>query len=160
MDFRESLVDSITNNQASIIGNARRYAPFAQVVVGLFLAVFGYYIGKDHLQLIRHGVRAAGVIVDYKTQTFRDSSRNFTSTGFMPIVQFAAGDRAIRFKDWLGSNSRGVLGKPVIVLYDPANPSTAMIDRPVWNWIPWGPALGVGLFLILVGIRGVVRAPS
>jgi len=40
------------------------------------------------------------------------------------------------------------------VLYDPEKPSLAMIDRPVWNWIPWAPTLGVGLFLVFVGIRG------
>jgi hypothetical protein len=42
----------------------------------------------------------------------------------------------------------------VIVLYDPTNPSVAMIDRPVWNWIPWAPTFAVGLFLALAAIKG------
>ena len=42
----------------------------------------------------------------------------------------------------------------VTVLYDPAHPSDAMIDRPIWNWLPWAPIGAVGLFLILVAMRG------
>jgi hypothetical protein len=42
----------------------------------------------------------------------------------------------------------------VTVLYDAEKPNLAMIDRPVWNWIPWGPTLGMGLFLLFVGVRG------
>ena len=36
----------------------------------------------------------------------------------------------------------------------------AMIDRPVMNWIPWGPTAVVGGFLVLVGIMGLLRRPS
>jgi uncharacterized protein (DUF983 family) len=42
----------------------------------------------------------------------------------------------------------------VIVLYDPARPSDAMIDRPVWNWLPWAPIAAVGCVLMLVAIKG------
>jgi len=28
------------------------------------------------------------------------------------------------------------------VLTLPGNPARAMIDRPVWNWIPWAPSSG------------------
>jgi hypothetical protein len=44
------------------------------------------------------------------------------------------------------------------VLYDPVHPTSAMIDRQVMNWIPWGPTIGVGAFLILVGTIGLVRS--
>jgi hypothetical protein len=46
----------------------------------------------------------------------------------------------------------------VIVLYDPANPSLAMIDRPVWNWLPWAPIFALGLFLVLVAIKCALHA--
>jgi hypothetical protein len=48
----------------------------------------------------------------------------------------------------------------VTVLYDPANPTLAMIDRPVYNWIPWGPTFAVGLFLVIVAIKGALRFSS
>ena len=65
----------------------------------------------------------------------------------------------IQFKDWMGTNA-AVLNVRVTVLYDPANPSSAMIDRPVWNWIPWAPAFAVGLFLMLVAIKAWLASAS
>jgi hypothetical protein len=134
-----------------------RYQCVAQVVTGLFLLLLGHVIGKDHLTLVRKGVRASGIVVDYKAEDFRDSNRNFTSTGYMPVVQFLAGDRVIQFKDWMGSGIAGPLRRPVIVLYDPANPSVAMIDRAVMNWVPWAPMMAIGIFLFVVGVRGWSR---
>ena len=58
-------------------------------------------------------------------------------TAFMPIVEFKLGDRTIRFKDWMGSSVAAGLNNPVPVIYDSSEPSVAMIDRHVWNWIPW-----------------------
>jgi hypothetical protein len=72
----------------------------------------------------------------------------------MPIVEFEAGDRIVRFEDWLGSSSTGNLPDRVTVLYDRDRPSDAMIDRPAWNWLPWAPIGVVGLFLTLVAVKG------
>jgi Protein of unknown function (DUF3592) len=138
-------------------GKVLRYTYVAQILTGLFLLLLGYVIGKDHLNLVRHGVRASGIVVDYKAQNFRDSNRNFNETGYMPIVQFQVEDHVVQFKDWLGSGMPGPRRRPVMVLYDPANPSTAMIDRPILNWVPWGPTMAVGVFLLLVGLRGIAR---
>ena len=132
-----------------------RYTRIAEAVVGVFLLCLGYFMGKDHFHLIRDGVRAQGMIVGYKQQYFRGSSGRLGegSEAFMPIVKFQAGEQDVEFKDWMGT-SVAVKNIRVTVLYDPANPNLAMIDRPVWNWIPWAPTLGVGLFLVFVGIRG------
>ena len=160
MDVRSGIAAWLVNNQPQISRGVRRYLPVVQLLVGVFLAFLGYAIGKDHLRLVRTGIRASGTVVNYQAQTFWHSS-NDTQTGYMPIVQFHDGNRLVQFRDWLGSRSPGVLGKPVTVLYDPANPSSAMIDRPVWNWIPWAPTLALGVFLILVGFRSVgVRATA
>jgi Protein of unknown function (DUF3592) len=132
-----------------------RYTRIAEAVVGLFLLCLGYYIGKDHFHLIRDGMRAPGIIVGYKEEYFRgsDGRPSSGSNAFMPIVKFQAGEQDVEFKDWMGT-SVAVKNVRVMVLYDPENPSLAMIDRPVWNWIPWAPTLGMGLFLLFVGIRG------
>lgn len=138
-------------NKAAIL----RYTRVAEVVVGIFLLCFGYFIGKDHYHLIRDGARAQGTIVGYQQQSFRGSDGRVSSRveALMPIVKFQAGGQDVKFRDWMGTNA-GVLNVRVTVLYDPERPGVAMIDRPVWNWIPWAPTLGVGLFLLLVGARG------
>jgi hypothetical protein len=132
-----------------------RYTRIAEVAAGLFLLCLGYYIGKDHFHLIRDGMRAPGIIVGYQEKYFpgSDGRPSSGSDAFMPIVKFQAGQQDVEFKDWMGT-SVALTNVRVTVLYDPEKPSLAMIDRPVWNWIPWAPTLGVGLFLVFVGIRG------
>ncbi|HEY6265717.1 MAG TPA: DUF3592 domain-containing protein [Candidatus Acidoferrum sp.] len=136
MAFPEELVAWLTGNREKIL----RYAWIPQVFAGLVFLGLSYLMGHAHFHLIREGVRTAGRIVAYKQERFRRSSGS-SSTSFMPMVEFHTHDRFIQFEDWLGSNSAGALSNPVIVLYDPANPSLAMIDRPVWNWLPWAPHL-------------------
>jgi hypothetical protein len=150
---REQLVTSLINNRGKIL----RYMWIPQVLTGLFLIGLAYFIGHDHFHLIREGVRAPGRIVAYKQENFGRASGP-SSTAFMPIVEFQVNDRFIKYKDWMGSNSTGAIYNPVTVLYDPANPSVAMIDRPVWNWIPWAPTFAVGLFLVLVAIKGFFQS--
>jgi hypothetical protein len=128
-----------------------------QALTGLFFLGLSHFLGFAHFHLIREGARAPGRIVAYQEEIFRRSSGS-SSTSFMPVVEFRANDRAIQFRDWLGSNSTGALSSSVVVLYDPANPSVAMIDRPVWNWIPWAPTFAVGLFLVLVAIKGFFQS--
>jgi Protein of unknown function (DUF3592) len=154
VDLSSGIAAWLDNNQPQISRCVRRYLPLVQILTGIFLAFLGYAIGKDHLHLIRHGVRTYGVVVGYQAQSFYDSRHN-SSTGFMPLVEFRAGDRLVHFKDWLGSSSHGARGTSVAVLYDPDNPSTAVIDRAFLNWIPWGPTLALGVFLILVGFRSI-----
>jgi len=151
----EEFVTRLTSNREKIV----RYAYIPQVLAGLLLLGLAYHMGHAHFHLIRQGVRVPGRIVGYKQENFRRSSGSF-STGYMPIVEFQTDDRFIQFQDWLGTSVGGSTNVPVIVLYDPVNPSVAMIDRPVWNWIPWAPAFAAGLFLVLVAVRGALRSLS
>ena len=139
-----------------------RYSFIPQIVVGMLLCGLGYFMGKTHLRLILKGERGQGRIVAYKERMFTYSSRsNDTFTHFpgdMPVVEYrTVGDKEIRFEDWLGKSSTGMLNQSVPVLYDSADPSVAMIDRPVWNWMPWAPILAVGLLLAFDGIRRGLR---
>ena len=137
-----------------------RYAWIPQLFAGLVFLGLGYFMGHAHFHLIREGVRAPGRIVSYKQQSFRSSSSgtSSTTTSYMPIVEFHTNDRFIQFQDWLGTKIAGNANDPVIVLYDPANPSVAMIDRPTWNWLPWAPIVAVGLFLVLVATKGFFQS--
>jgi len=156
LPFPEELVASLLNNKDKIL----RYAFIAQAIAALIFLALGYYMGKDHFHLIREGVRTQGRVVGYKQKNFRDTegNRSYGDTAFMPLVEFQAGGHVVRFQDWKGSSSTGVLGGPVTVLYDPSVPSVAMIDRPVWNWIPWAPTFLAGMFLALVSIKGWFRS--
>jgi hypothetical protein len=158
MVSREELVARLTRAAPNFL----RYIFIFQAIAGLFLIGLAYFMGAAHFQLIRAGIRAPGKIVGYQQQYFKSSSgsTSSTTTGYMPIVEFQAGDRFIQFQDWLGTSVGGSTNVPVIVLYDPVNPSVAMIDRPVWNWIPWAPTFAVGLFLVLVAVRSALRSLS
>jgi hypothetical protein len=154
MASADQFVARVLSNREKIL----RYAWILQLFAGLVLLGVAYLMGHSHFHLIREGVRAQGIIVGYKQQNFRRSSDSFSTTGYMPIVEFRANDRFVQFQDWLGSSIAGSTNVPVIVLYDPANPTLAMIDRPAWNWLPWAPILAVGLFLVLVAINGFFRS--
>jgi hypothetical protein len=152
----EQLVSWMTGNREKVL----RYAWIPQLFAGLVFLGLGYFMGHGHFHLIREGVRAPGRIVGYKQESFRSSSSttSSTTTSYMPIVEFHTNERFVQFQDWLGTKIAGSANVPVIVLYDPASPSVAMIDRPAWNWLPWAPILGLGLFLVLVAIKGFFRS--
>jgi len=114
-------------------------------------------MGHAHFRLIREGVRTPGRIVSYKQEAFRRASGS-SSTAYMPVVEFHISDRFVQFKDWLGSSVAGSINVSVIVLYDPANPAVAMIDRPLGNWLPWGPVFAVGVLLLLASVRSAFRS--
>ncbi len=154
----EELVAKVTRAAPNFL----RYIFIFQAFAGLLLISLAYFMGAAHFHLLRAGIRAPGKIVGYKQQYFTSSSgsTSSTTTGYMPIVEFQAGDRVVQFQDWLGTKIAGTANVSVIVLYDPVNPLVAMIDRLVWNWIPWAPTFAVGLFLVLVAVRAAFRSLS
>ena len=139
-----------------------RYIFLLQAFAGLLLIGLAYFMGVAHFHLIRGGIRAPGKIIGYRQKYFTSSSgsTSSTTTGYMPIVEFQAGDHVVQFQDWLGTKIAGSANVSVVVLYDAVNPTVAMIDRPVWNLIPWAPTFVVGVFLVLVAIKGAFRALS
>lgn len=119
-----------------IVNSLRRRAP-TFVRYGFVLQI----MGRAHLRLTLKGERAQGIIVAYKQRMFTYSSHPSGTfiyfTGDMPIVDYRAEDgKRIRFEDWLEKRSNEMLNQSVPVLYDTTNPSLAMIDRLVWNWMP------------------------
>ena len=152
----QDIVNSLIRKAPTFV----RYGFILQTVVGMLLCGLGYFMGSMHLRLILEGAKTQGRIVDYQQRPFRITRTNqsFTVAGYMPIVEYrAVGDKKIHFEDWLGNSSMGMLNQSVPVLYDTADPSVAMIDRPVWNWMPWAPILAVGLLLVFDGIRRGMR---
>jgi hypothetical protein len=72
----------------------------------------------------------------------------------MPIVEFVADGKPIRFTSWWGRRSAPSDGERVTILYDPVNPATAMIDLGFHTWVPWAPVFVVGVLLIVSALRG------
>ncbi len=147
----EDWVNRAIKNQTLIL----RYMFIPQAIAGVLLLIVAYYMGHTHFHLIVDGDRAPGRVVGHEQRNIGNDTSDTSSTlAFMPIVEFEAGERTVRFVDWLGSASTGNLPDRVTVLYDRERPSEAMIDRPAWNWVPWAPIGVVGLFLTLVAIKG------
>src|ERR1700674_2125924 len=106
--FSERLVSGINQLSEWTASNGARvlrYTRVAQLVVGLFLMLFGCYIGGEHFHLIRQGIRTQGTIVGYEQGTIPNGGGIRWDIASFPIVRFHAGDRTIQFKDWMGSKA-------------------------------------------------------
>lgn len=128
-----------------------------QALTGLLFLALAYHMGRSHLTLVLSGASAQGRIVGYeeKRLSFRTDSGGYrTRTAFMPVVEFPRDGAVARFTDWKGSAIADGLHDRVGVLYDPENPASAMIDRSLWNWLPWAPCAALGGFLLVVAARG------
>ena len=86
-----------------------RYLYVLQAVAGAVLLIVAYMMGHVHFRLIQRGVRAQGTVVDFKYKDIgsRNVGRSTPDPAFMPIVEFQAGERIVRFQDWLGTASAG-----------------------------------------------------
>jgi hypothetical protein len=125
-----------------------------QLAAGLSLVLLGLHIGRVRIELMLDGVRASGRIVAYEPQLMpRSGTSTDGTTAFMPVVEFQAGEHSVRFTDWLGSSVASARNQSVPIVYRRADPSVAMIDRRVGNWLPWAPILALGLFLSLDAVR-------
>jgi hypothetical protein len=156
MPFPQPQVEWMIANRARIL----RYVFLPQLIVAVIFLTFAYFTGKTEVHLLLNGAHTRGKIVGFQRRELH-TYRNPSSTGrygrivYLPIVEFEAQGNVARFEERkLVSQGEGV-GWPVAVLYDPGNVSLAMIDRPFWNWIPWAPALLIGLFLALVAVKGL-----
>jgi hypothetical protein len=84
-----------------------RYLYILQAVAGAVLLIVAYMMGHVHFRLIQQGVRAPGTVVGFQYKNIGNNTASRTSDpAFMPIVEFHAGERIVRFQDWKGSASR------------------------------------------------------
>ena len=115
-----------------------------QLLVALVLFGFAYSTGKTDMHLLQKGARTDGRIVGFQKRQFR-TNRNRISTGtpgrnvYLPIVEFEADGTLARFEEHKLLPSGEGVGWVVPVLYDPANPSVAMIDPRQLELVPLGP---------------------
>ncbi len=156
MPFPQDQVAWMLANRKKIF----RYAFLPQLLVAVVLSGFAYSTGKTDMHLLLKGARTQGKIIGFQKRVFY-ANRNRISSGtpgrnvYLPVVEFEAAGVLARFEEHkLVPTGEGV-GWSVPVLYDPTNPSVAMIDRSYWNWLPWGPALAIAVLLLLASVKGL-----
>ena len=135
-----------------------RYMFIPQLLVALLFLGFAYRTGQVHAHLLLRGVQIQGRIVAFREvrRYNRASSRlSDNDSVYLPLIEFSANNRVIRFEEWKGTQSDSGVGSFVTVLYDPTDASLAMMDRGAWNWLPWAPCFAIGLLLSLAGITGM-----
>jgi hypothetical protein len=134
----------------------QRAMPWVQVAVGLFLLALAWHMGHEQFELLRAGETTTGRIVRFEeVRSGSPGSRRYSA--FHPVVEFEQAGRRRQFRDRIGSSSAAGVGDAVPIRFNPQDPSLAMIERPVWNWLPWAPTFLLGVFLIAVGVLGPRR---
>jgi uncharacterized protein DUF3592 len=154
MPFPQDQVAWVLANREKIF----RYIFIPQFLAAALFLSFAYATGHVHGHLLFKGARTRGTIVDLKPVKFSQrssSGSNWYTTIYEPLVEFNAGDRMVRFQEWKGSESRVGLGSSVPVIYDPLDPSIAMLDRGLSNWLPWAPFFAIGLVVGLASLKGL-----
>jgi hypothetical protein len=131
------------------------------VVLLIALGLFGggVYFAAFQAELLLHGERAAGVVVELERGT-SSTTRGGGAPGWFPIVTFETADgRTMRFRHRTGGNPPDYrTGDRVPVVYLPDAPENALIDEPVRNWLLPVILLVVGAGLTYVAGRGFIRA--
>jgi hypothetical protein len=134
---------------------ANRFAIPFLIVAGAGLFFLGAHLHKKTVIFLDTAERGQGVVVEMV------SNHSSDSTTYSPVVEFEAGGRKYRFKDSVGSNPPSHrTGERVGVLYDPANPKDARIDRGRWNKAV--PLLigGFGALLCILGFWMILKRAS
>src|ERR1700687_2378965 len=119
MSVSQDQVDWLRANGARLF----RYAFIPQLLVALVFLGFCYRTGQDFVHLLREGSRTKEKIVGFQPvliQTHRSpsSTGSLGRTVYLPVVEFRAADRLVRFREQkLVPNGEGV-GWSAPVLYD------------------------------------------
>jgi hypothetical protein len=153
MPFPQEQVAWVLANRERIF----RYLFIPQFLAAALFLSFGYVTGKVHARLLFRSARVQGTIVGFKSAQISQrsgSSSSYYSTIYEPLVEFTVNDRVFRVQEWKGSESRVGLGSSAPIIYDPADPSVAMLDRGLWNWLPWAPFFAIGLIVGLASLKG------
>jgi len=109
-------------------------------VVFFFIAAIGLgglsvHLGQNMKAFLTDATHASGKVVRMESVRSSDSDGG-TSYSYYPVVSFVTPDaERTEFRDSVGSNPPAYQrGDKIDVLYDPADPQQAIIDRGIMNW--------------------------
>ena len=141
-----SNVALLTENRAKIL----RYAFIFQFIAAMPFLWFAHATGRQHAHLVLKGARTAGTVVTSVPIHVSNS------TSYEAVVSFSSGADQFRFQEWKSERIAPTLGAKVTVLFDPADPDIAMVDRGYLNYLPWAPCAVIGLLLAFVASKGML----
>src|SRR5215831_14587399 len=134
MSALNSQVLWLTENRERIF----RYAFLLPFVAAIPFLWFGYVTGNVHARLLLDGKATTGTIVAGVPVHFSSRSGS-VSTAYESVVIFTVGTDEFRFQEWKARKLPPAIGAKVPVLFDPADPEMAMVDRGYLNYLPWAP---------------------
>ncbi len=142
-----ALQAAIANQQ-----KANRFAIPLLLLAGAGLLVLGLHLHRKTELFLATAARAPGMVVEMATNRSSDGNT------YAPVVEFEHDGRKYRFKDSISSNPPAYRrGQAVDVLYDPAHPRDARIDRGRWNKAVPIIVAASGALLCLLGLWSVKR---
>jgi hypothetical protein len=112
------------------------------VTLGLVFLLFGVIFYQGHVHKVSSWTRTTGVVVRH------DVSEDSDSTTYKAVASFTTPDgRQFEAHEETSSGDADfAIGQAVTVYYDPADPSTAIVDSATATWLP----------LVFIGIGGIV----
>lgn len=131
---------------------ALKYVGPVFTIVGLVTMALAVYLGIQRSQFLESALQADGEV----TQLNR--KRSDDSYVYYPVVEFKLPGSydVLSFEHESGSNPPSyAIGEQVVVLYDPDNPHSAIIDAGIMNWFGTGIAGILGTVFSLAGIGSV-----
>jgi hypothetical protein len=136
MDGYEKSVDKALNTVEKAAGVANRlYIGCGGILANLFFAGFclwGAYAGYVSWQLEQHGETTTGTVL--LLEESNDSEGGCCV--YSPVIEFNANGQTYSFESNNASYPPAYeVGEQVSVLYDPANPDTAQINKWTERWL-------------------------
>lgn len=152
MDSVNPLIGQFIANREKIF----RYAFILQFIAAIPFLWFSYQTGKTHALLLLNGKATIGTVVAAVPVEFSSRSSSTSHTAFEAVVSFSAAGQEFRFQEWKATSVAPAVGTRVPVIYNPADPDGAMVDRGYLNYLPWVPCAVIGLFLLIVATKALL----
>lgn len=125
--------------------------------VGLFAVAVMLLLLRRPLRLLRAGGKATGEVTG-NSEEVHAGSKGPARTYFFPQIAYttAKGER-VTFKSASGGARPLPVGTPVKLVYDPAQPSDAMVSSPVAMWLFPILVLVFGSPFLALGVWGLMQ---
>jgi len=136
VDNYEKNVDKAVNAVEKVAGAANRlYIGCATIFANLFFAGFclwGVYAGYISWQLEQNGETTTGIVVQMEASSCSEGG----CCVYSPVIEFVAGGQTFSFEGDTASDPPAYeVGEAVSILYDPADPDTAQINKWSERWL-------------------------
>jgi hypothetical protein len=132
----EKNVDKAINAVEKVAGATNRlYIGCIIILANLFFAAFclwGVYAGYTSWQLQTNGETITGTVVEMEEQ----SDGQGGCCTYVPMIEFTASGQTYSFQgDTASDPPQYKVGEEVSILYDPANPNTAQLNKWTERWL-------------------------